>query len=77
MLRKIKRSSLTKNHSNRLRSVLHLAVENRGSREYKAYCRLAVVIADKKLISTLETTINYGEGARKSRAELMLQYINQ
>ena len=77
MLRKIKRSPLTPSQSDRLRSVLHHAVENRGSREFKGYCRLAAVIADEKLIGALETAAQYGEGARKSRAELMLQYVNQ
>ncbi len=77
MLRKIKRSSLTPKQLSRLLNILHHAVENRGTREFKAYCRLAAVIADKKLIGALETTIRHGKGAQKSRAELMFQHINQ
>lgn len=42
ILRKIKRLRLTKKQADRLRNVLYDAVECRGTREFKAYCRLAV-----------------------------------
>lgn len=76
ILRKIKRAKLTKNQMNRLRNILIQAVKDRGSREYKAYCRLAIRIADANLISSLESIFRNNEGALKSRAKLMLQYVS-
>ena len=77
MLRKIKRAKLTENQLIRLRTVLYSAVDHRGSREYKGYCRLASQIANPELIEWLENNSKGSNGAMKSRAKLMLNYIKK
>jgi hypothetical protein len=77
IIRKIKRSQLTSKQVERLLYVLERAVENKGTREYRRYCRLAPSIATQKFINYLNNVYKYGDGKRKSRAELMLKYIQQ
>ena len=75
MLRKIKKSPISVKQKERLRLVLKDAVENRGTREFKRYCNLAIKIANPELVAYLTKVSNQGEGARKSRARLMLRYV--
>jgi hypothetical protein len=77
ILRKIKRSKLNSKQVERLLYVLERAVENKGTREYRRYCRLAPSITNQKFLNYLNNVSKYGEGTRKSRAELMLTYIQQ
>lgn len=75
MLKKIKKSPLSVKQKMRLRQVLKDAVENRGTREFKRYCRLAINIANPEFVSYLINVSEHGKGARKSRAKLMLNYV--
>lgn len=77
LLRKLKRSDLNAKHIMRLNVVLEDAIDRRGSREFKAYCRLAAIIATPKLIYILENAAEHGEASRKSRAKLMLNHVQQ
>ncbi len=77
ILRKIGKSPISLKHKERLRQVLIDAVENRGTREFKRYCRLAIYIANPEFCSYLINTSAYGKGARKSRAKLMLNYVHK
>lgn len=74
MLRKLKRSSLSEKQCERLRTILIDAVNNRGTREFRRYCRLLPKISNSKLIDVLETVKKFGEGPRKHRASVMLGY---
>ncbi len=75
-LKKLKNRQLTKKHINYLNDILLDAVEHRGQREFRQYCRLARKIATSTLIHHLEVIVNYAEpSARRSRAKLMLQTI--
>lgn len=76
MLIKLKRTKLNKKQEERVLSILVDAAENRGSREFKRYCRLAKNIATESLITNLKGIIRFGRTSSKSRAKLMLQYIN-
>jgi phage-related minor tail protein len=53
------------------------AVDRRGTREFKYYCRLAAVIADEDLVSALERASESAGGAVASRAKRMLGVIRQ
>ena len=75
ILTKIKRSRLSKKQVKRLRSVLLNAVERRGSKEYKYYCRLAGFIADEKFIDQLLLTESVSNQKIKYRSEKMLKTI--
>ncbi|WP_339074642.1 hypothetical protein [Teredinibacter turnerae] len=77
LLRKLKRTELNVGQIKRLNAVLEDAVDSRGSREFRAYCRLAAMIASEKLISSVGVIAKYGNNSRKSRANLMLSYIDQ
>jgi hypothetical protein len=76
MLRKLKRSALSEQQNERLRAVLIDAVNNRGTREFRRYCRLLPKVSSPRLIATLETTNKLGEGARRHRAAVMLGYVD-
>ncbi|MBL4661406.1 MAG: hypothetical protein JKY19_13700 [Alcanivoracaceae bacterium] len=77
MLRKIKKSPLSLKQINRLRQVLKDAVKNRGTREFKKYCSLAINIANPELVAYLISVSKQGIGAKKSRAKLMLNYVGK
>ncbi len=77
ILRKLKRTELKAKQVKRLNAVLEHAVDHRGFREYKCYCRLAAFIGTQSLIQAVETAAKYGKGSRKSRAKLMLEYIQK
>ena len=77
LLRKLKRSDLNAKQIERLNVVLVDAVDRRASREFKAYCRLAAIITNPKLTYIIKNAAEYGETSRKSRAKLMLNYIQQ
>lgn len=76
-LARLKRSDLDEPTRERLRRVLLDAVDRRGSREFKFYCRLAAVIADEDLVSALEPAIGSSDGAVAHRARRMLRTIRQ
>ena len=77
ILRKLKRSKLNSKQIERLLYVLECAVENKGTREFRRYCRFAQSISNQKFLNYLNNVYKYGEGKRRSRAELMLSYIRQ
>ena len=77
MLRKLKRSVLSEKQSERLRAILIDAVNNRGTREFRRYCRLLPKMSSPKLIAALEDANKFGEGARKHRAAVMLGYADR
>jgi hypothetical protein len=77
LITRLKRSELDAATKQRLRAVLLDAVARRGSREFKHYCRLASVIADQEVVTSLEDTIGRGDGPEQSRAKLMLSSIQQ
>jgi hypothetical protein len=74
-LTRLKHSDLDETMKERLRAVLLDAVERRGTREYRYYCRLAAVLADEPLVSALEDMRGRTEGAVASRARVMLETI--
>ena len=75
ILTKIKRSRLSKKQIARLRTVLLNAIENRGSKEFKYYCRLAGFIADNELVKQIKLTESISEGKVKYRSKKMLKTI--
>ena len=77
MLRKLKRSALSEKQVERLRAVLLDAVNSRGTREFRSYCRLLQRVFNPRLIAALENTNRHGKGARKNRAALMLSYTHE
>ena len=77
ILKKIKRAKLNDKQIHRLRNVLYSAIENRGSREFKRYCRLAPRIANTAFKEWLLKTAQVTDGAKKSRAKLMLSYLSE
>jgi len=77
LLTRLKRSQLGAQNTRRLRAVLLDAVDRRGTREFKYYCRLAASIADAGLVSALEDLSKRGGDARANRAKLMLETIRQ
>ena len=74
-LTKIKRSNISVKTKTRLRNILMDAVNKRGAREYKYYCRLAVQVADENIIDFLKEAEKSDGARRKNRALLMLDYI--
>jgi len=77
LLTRLKRSELGAQNKRRLRAVLLDAVDRRGTREFKYYCRLAAAIADAGLVSALEDVSGREGDQRASRAKLMLDTIRQ
>ncbi|MBO9492339.1 hypothetical protein J7384_18400 [Endozoicomonas sp. G2_1] len=75
MIQKLKKTKLNADQLTRIHSILIDAVENRGQREFKRYCRLAKAVSSGAIIETLNCVFQQGKGARKSRAKLMLRYI--
>lgn len=71
-LTRVKRSVLSEALKERLRKVVLDAVERRGTREFKYYCRLAVVLADQQLVAELETAAASTDAAIANRARMML-----
>ncbi len=76
ILTKLKQPDLGEETKERLRAVLLDAVERRGTREYRYYCRLAGVLADEPLISALEDACERTGTAVASRARMMLETIH-
>jgi hypothetical protein len=77
ILTRLKRSVLCEHDQRRLRGVCIDAVNRRGGREFKYYCRLAAVIADDLLITQLEDAGGGAPAARTARARVMLARIRQ
>ncbi len=76
MLRKIGRAELNSKQTGRLRAVLLDAVERRGGREFRRYCRLAGQIFDDKLATELRRHSSDNDSVG-SRSKMMLQYVEQ
>jgi hypothetical protein len=76
-LTRVKRSDLNEAIKERLRRVLLDAVNRRGTREFKYYCRLAAVIGDEGLVAALEKASDNNDGAVARRAKMMLGTIRQ
>jgi hypothetical protein len=76
-LTRIKRSQLDAGTTRRLQAVLLDAVERRGTREFKYYCRLAATIADPRVVSALEVALSRPDAAVANRAKVMLEAIRQ
>ena len=75
---RLKRSVLAETAKIRLRGVLLDAVNRRGTREFKRYCRLATVVADRKLLADLDSAAaDSGDRSRASRASMMRDHIQQ
>ena len=77
VITRLKRSDLREGDRSRLRQVVWDAVDRRGTREFKYYCRLAVVLADDTLLKHLETARLEPGTARASRAAMMLKHVSQ
>ncbi len=77
ILTRIKRSVLCESDRRRLRGVCIDAVNYRGGREFKYYCRLAAALADDLLITQLEGATGGAPTARTARARIMLARIRQ
>ena len=76
MLQKVGRAELNLKQLMRLRAVLIDAVDRRGGREFRRYCRLAAHIRDCNLVSELRSLSSEGDSAG-SRAKMMLRYVEQ
>lgn len=76
LLTRLKRSDLREPAKRRLRSVLVDAVNRRGSREFRYYCRLAAQIADEGLVEQLRLTVKGEDRSRVRRAQMMLKQID-
>lgn len=74
---RLKRSALTEAVRIRLRRVLLDAVNRRGTREFKRYCRLATVVANPEFLAELESATDGSDRSRASRADMMLKHIQQ
>ena len=77
LLTRLKRTELSALEKDRLRLVLLDAVNRRGVREFRYYCRLAALIAEPQLIGQLESAQCAQNPARSSRAQMMLGHIRQ
>jgi hypothetical protein len=75
VITRLKRSELREGDKSRLRGVVWDAVNRRGTREFKYYCRLAVTLADDMLIRHLEAARQEVGSARASRASMMLRHV--
>ena len=75
LLDKLKTVSLTEAQADRIRDVLVDAVVRRGQREFRRYCRLAVVLRSDELMSRLAELADGGDPTVVSRARLMLGYL--
>lgn len=75
LLTRLKRTELDKSAKERLRAVLIDAVNRRGTREFKYYCRLAVRLATSDLVKLLRVASVGQDRARASRARMMMSYI--
>jgi len=77
LITRLKRSELGEPVRRRLRGVLIDAVNRRGGREFRYYCRLAIQVADDGLAAQLKQLVGQGDSARASRAGMMLGHITQ
>ena len=76
MLRKIGRAELNSKQTRRLRAVLLDAVERRGGREFRRYCRTASHVYNDELLAELRS-LPAEQDSSASRAKMMLRYIEQ
>jgi hypothetical protein len=77
VITRLKRSELREGDKSRLRGVVWDAVNRRGTREFKYYCRLAAILADDTLLKQLKAATLEGDPSRASRASLMLEQVTQ
>jgi hypothetical protein len=76
MLRKIGRAELNSKQIMRLRVVLLDAIQRRGGREFRRYCRVAAQIGHDDFLAELRSLSSEGDSAG-SRAKMMLRYVDQ
>jgi len=77
VITRLKRSELREGDKSRLRGVVWDAVNRRGTREFKYYCRMATKLADDVLVKQLEGARLEEGSARASRASMMLDHVSQ
>jgi len=77
VITRLKRSELREGDKSRLRGVVWDAINRRGTREFKYYCRLATMLVDDALVAQLEEARREAGSARSSRASMMLKHLNQ
>jgi hypothetical protein len=75
LLRLIKRLPLTSEQAERLRAVVIDAVERRGGREFRAYCRLARRLDGPELREALSRQATSGDSDIRRRAGWMLHVL--
>jgi hypothetical protein len=75
-LDQLKVAPLTEADKTRLREVLIDAVLRRGRREFRRYCRLAVVLQSAELLEKVRELAQSSEHDVRSRARLMLSYFH-
>ncbi len=75
LLRLIKRLPLTSEQAERLRAVVIDAVERRGGREFRAYCRLARRLDGPELREALSRQATSGDADIRRRAGWMLHVL--
>jgi hypothetical protein len=75
LLDQLKVAPLTEADKTRLREVLIDAVLRRGRREFRRYCRLAVVLQNAELLEKVRELAQSSEHDVRSRARLMLSYF--
>ena len=75
ILRKLKRTQLDAENSKQLKKVFIDAVENRGYREFKDYCKLAAFIYDAELLDSILRILKTGDEKQKSRAKFIFRFL--
>lgn len=75
ILKKLKSSILNKSQRDRVINILIDAVRNRGCREFRRYCIVAMVMNNQFLINTLTGILASEPSSTRSRAKMMLGYI--
>ncbi len=77
ILEKLKKVPLDYKQTERLRAILLDAVEKRGGREFRRYCRLAKAVELSDFEDKLKTLISSDNDIVARRARMMLKYINK
>ena len=76
ILRRIDRAPLDDAQMERLQAVILDAVKNRGTREYRCYCRVAARLKMPELAAKVQTLCSSDTPAVRSRAVLMMAYLS-
>lgn len=75
LLRRLKSADLNGQERARLIAVLVDAVQRRGQREFRDYCRLAAVLKPPELLEESMRLTASSDGRARSRAQMMLKYL--